>query len=419
MDAVASLDELRAVLERVRSGFVLRRLRLDEMPAWRLHDGALSHVSGGFFSVVGARFADGEGVFLYQPQSALTGLLTTEARGVRHVLLQARAEPGTLGTAQFGPTIQSTPANYLRLHGGKSTPYVEWFTTHRADVRILHDSMQLDLGERYLFKSKRLVVAECPPDTPVAEGYVWVPAPVLTEAVAEPAFLNIDLRSLLAVHPWGEGGGLVPAGAEVRASLRAPLRAEVLGRILAGLPGEPERFRFADLNALKGWEIREDGIHERGGEQGFDVIYVHVEASGREVAAWSQPLVDSRSEGYAGLACRIVSGALEMRVRCGEERGLQTGAALLPTVLRYPGMAGEAPLRGTVLARSTESDEGGRFFRDASTYELVLTDAVPDSDPASAWLRVSELKWLLHQSNLCSIQLRGLASHLLGMPACA
>ena len=59
---------------------------------------------------------------------------------------------------------------YLRAHGGKSSPYIELFTTYQPRTKVLHDSMQLDYGERYLFKNKRLIIAECSPGLAVEAG---------------------------------------------------------------------------------------------------------------------------------------------------------------------------------------------------------------------------------------------------------
>lgn len=421
MPIANSLQLMQDFLDESRLGFVIEPIGLERMPSWKIADGALSHTSRGFFNVVGVVFdgdrgtAPQEALYLYQPQSAINGLLTCRIDGQRHFLLQARAEPGNLGQAQYGPTLQSTPANYLRAHGGKATPYIDLFTTYTPGITILHDSMQLDLGRRYLFKSKRVIVAECAADLPLEEGFIWVPAAVINQAVALPTFLNTDLRALFGVLDWDApaAGELGPLTAEVAASLAAPPRPEVLARVAEALHGRLARYRFRDIARLDGWEITDRGIRERIANQGFEVGYFHVEARRREVASWQQPLIDSRSRGQATLLCRIADGRLEVLVEAAAEPGLQTGKALLPSHLRYPGAPPEvAAPPGKVVLQTIESDEGGRFHCDASTYEIVLAPSGERSD--GIWLRISELKRLLASSNLCTIQLRCLASFLLG-----
>ncbi|MCR9084629.1 MAG: NDP-hexose 2,3-dehydratase family protein, partial [Cyclobacteriaceae bacterium] len=124
------LDFLKVTKE--KSEFVLKEIEFKSQNQWDFSDGALSHTSKGFFQVIGVEnLADrsDQKLMLYQPQSALTGLIITRQHNELYVLLQARVEPGNTGVIQFGPTIQSTPANYLRLHGGKATAYIEYFTS--------------------------------------------------------------------------------------------------------------------------------------------------------------------------------------------------------------------------------------------------------------------------------------------------
>lgn len=417
---VNSVEALQNILEMARVGFRLRRVGWAESGPWQIRQGALSHETGGFFAVAGLETPAYRGLYLYQPQSALTGLLTTSVNGELHVLLQARVEPGTLGTAQFGPTIQSTPANYLRLHGGRGTPYFEHFACFDPMVCPYSDTMQLDLGERYWMKSKRLILANCRPDLPVEPNYVWVPVAVLQQAVLCAAFFNIDLRSLLALLPWRDGM-LVPRAACVQKSLSAEVRPAVLGSLLAHIGGHPPEYRFVALDQLDNWQMTPHGLAECERIQGFDIELYEVEAHGREVSTWVQPMAVSPSPGLAVLLCRERATGLEVLVAVVAESGLQTGAAILPSFLRYPGCAlhpGEAEINWDampLIVGTTESDEGGRFYQSVSRYELRWCEAEnPFHQAASARVRVSELKALLQTSNCCAIQLRGLASMLVG-----
>ena len=420
-----SLDDLSRFLDEGRREFRLLQVELRDAAGWSLRQGVLQHDTGGFFNVVGVDFGDCPGkVFLYQPQSAVTGLLTAVLGGERHVLLHARAEPGNQGVAQYGPSIQSTLANYLALHGGAASPYADPFIRHHPAVRsVLHDSDQLDLGERYLCKSKRAAIIDCDADIDVAEGFIWVPANLLRQAVAQSYFLNTDLRSLLAVFPWrshhADAAGFVPGSQAVRAGLERALRPEVIGAVCARL-GEPApRGNIMALDRLANWRLGPGGLEEIERVQGFSVEYFHCTARGREVRSWFQPLVNSHGAGYAALSCREVDGALEVLVRAGAESGLKTGTALLPSVLAYPGSIAARPASaGRVLLSTMESDEGGRFMQDTSQYDIVM---VPPGHPASAgafWIGVAELKWFLSRSHFCTLQLRGLSSMLLADLPC-
>jgi len=415
-------QELERTLVACRAGFELRRARVVEARDWSLAAGALQHRSGGFFSVNGVRIADDTRVMLYQPQAAVTGLVTAQIGRERAFLLQGRAEPGCLGEAQFGPTVQTTPANYLRLHGGTAAPYAEAFLMFAPSISTIDDTVQLDLGERYVFKSKRsILVEEACPQTP-RSAFVWASPAALGEAVRRSTFLNIDLRSFLSIAKWSNepcDDALVPASSEARRSLAAPVRTEVLASLLAMLyASQRARIRFVPLDAVDNWIQTEWGWSEKTPRQRFTVDFYEVKAAHREVGCWIQPLVNSVSQGDAILAVREGGRFIEFFVRVISERGLATGAAVGPSYLRYPGDVGEvpdwlAPPRAEVWSATIESDEGGRFYQDASAYALVRVGDAPNI-PHGAWLRLSELKALLSMSNVCAIQLRGLVSQLLG-----
>ncbi|OOY46476.1 hypothetical protein BOV93_09865 [Solemya velum gill symbiont] len=72
-----------------------------------------------------------------------------------------------------------------------------------------------------------------------------------------------------------------------------------------------------------------------------------------------------------------------------------------------------------MLLNTTESEEGGRFYRDINGYEIILIEGRQEyfgiDSSSYYWARVSELKRLLNLSNCCSIQLRCIASLLLGL----
>jgi hypothetical protein len=70
-----------------------------------------------------------------------------------------------------------------------------------------------------------------------------------------------------------------------------------------------------------------------------------------------------------------------------------------------------------VWGETRESDEGGRFIDHKSVFRVArLSDrgAAPPGE-AGVWLRLSELKSFLESSNSCTIQLRVICSHLLGV----
>ncbi|OOZ48391.1 hypothetical protein BOW39_10775 [Solemya velum gill symbiont] len=428
---------MKSALESRKSGFSIRKIQFSECEAWDFEKGAFKHKSHGYFDLIGVGRLNERlvsRIYLYQPQSAFNGLLESSIEGETSFLIQARTEPGNEGMAQFGPTVQSTPANYQRLHGGRSTPYLEFFFSYQPGSQSVCESTQLDLGERYIHKTKRLNYVRANIDVISQENYYWLPASLVPEAVTESLLLDTDLRSMISVMPWERVLETRDVGSStfvsfLRASLGTPVRDSVIGEITAKIASHSLPISFCNLEQLENWQFTDNQWSDVHSSQGFSVEMFHVEAPGREVEQWQQPLINSHSKGRSVLVCRIRDGLLELLLDIHNETGLVTGAAVFPSFLRYPGQhADEHEDRfddyldsegAQLLLNTTESEEGGRFYRDINGYEIILIEGRQEyfgiDSSSYYWARVSELKRLLNLSNCCSIQLRCIASLLLGL----
>lgn len=423
---ISRIEDLSRALDCEKQGFSVASVGFDEAAGWSIVSGALQHTTRGFFNVLGIRQAGRyDRVFLYQPQAAITGLITTLKDGERYYLVQARAEPGNPGGVQFGPTVQATAANYTGLHGGAATPYIEYFIQFHPKTKILSDSSQTDLGERYLYKTKRAIVIEIAEMDEPLPSFYWVRASILVEAIGQSLFLNPDLRSLIALAPWSQhetSGHLYPRAQAVRRSLAARQRSEALGRWLALRYSDVAPIEYVGLHDLEGWSTEADRIYEPRPRQGISVRAYQTCVAEREVRQWSQPLIAAKSEGAAVLACRHGSEGLEVFTAFARETGFGQLAGLGPSYTCYPGTVANVPewLREPQLKRiqeCEESDEGGRFYRNIWRFKFAMLETSPpkEVEEQGVWLRISELKTLLGTSNVCTIQLRMMASHLLGL----
>ena len=274
-------------------------------------------------------------------------------------------------------------------------------------------------------KVKRSSVIEVSPEVQADGTLVWVSAAELRLAVLESYYLDMDLRALIALAPWtatGTGFCIEPASPAIRKSLRESIRPDVVGQILASLEGRSSFRGFLPVTDLENWEWNEWGLFEKDPVEGFSVEFFETQSTSREVSSWVQPLINSHSPGRVVLLLRKRRGTVEALVRTSRERGFPEGAAICASYVRYPGRpAGgvEARLDGAadsfrVLARTEECDEGGRFFQDTNTYEVIEV-GVDDVPLEGVWVSVAELKFLLARSQVCSIQLRAISSMLLGV----
>jgi oxidase EvaA len=411
-----SSSELLCFLEETteRSDFKLQKIKLSEQSHWSIKSGALSHFSNGFFHVAGIRnrVTKEEHLILYQPQSALTGLAMFRDGQQVSILLQARIEPGLSNVGQYGPTIQSTAANYLQMHGGKKTSYVDLFRSFSPIANPSGNNIQSDLGKRYFQKNKVHSYLELDEQIETKDNMIWVPLHVVAEVLTNDNFLNPDLRSLLSVFDWD-----LFVNADIARDCKIQVSEDNYFTYPAKLLGKNE-WKLITLDQLAGWEIQDNGIADVS-DSGIWVDMYHVSCFSREVQEWSQPLLSCSNRGLVVLLVRRIDDHYEYLVSTESEFGISGERTVLPSFVIYPGDNPEN-ISGlfeneTLLAEMTQSEEGGRFYKNESLYRVILVVDEIDTKPHQRWVTAETLKSILKSSGRASLQLRCIVSLVLDM----
>jgi dTDP-4-dehydro-6-deoxy-alpha-D-glucopyranose 2,3-dehydratase len=423
-----------------------RRIDLSASSRWRYVEGRIAHDTGGFFSVVGLRAAssapplDGlEQPIILQPEIGILGFLVRRSRGRPEILVQAKAEPGNVGSVQLAPTVQATESNYLMRHGGAPTAYLEYFTGRVAGTETLADCLQSEQGTRFLGKYNRnvsvLVAGDGP--APVSDVWRWIDAEMLRAHLAADFAVNTDARSTLLCSDWsvlasaarpfarwrgkgGFGAALLEAwdlGAAADAST-----AEICARLEALRARIRIDTSLRPLDALRGWTMSDGAVSDTNGA-GFDVAFFDVRCEDREVTRWDQPLLASREEADVVLLCQRRRGLLHFLLRGSAEIGFTERVQLGPTAQTGMPWTGAADLRtfalsedaGTTHADVRQSDEGGRFYRTVVRYrirEVPEGSAVPE-DPMATWVTLGQVHALTRRKGLLTNEARSVLSLLL------
>lgn len=401
---IHTADELDQLMNEViaDAGFRLDRVSLSESQDWVFRAGAFSHRTGGFFDVMGVELDSGEEhLLMYQPQSALTGLALCRIDGTMHVLLQARIEPGNTGIGQWGPTIQSTPANFLALHGGKPTPALELFYRFSRNALPIGTSVQLDLGERYFHKSKwhNYVLVDEPIAVP--DHMAWVSWETIHSVLVRDNCLNADLRSLLAVLNWEK----LERGNEHAPS---PPTSDLLSTLLHHRATYSVDYKIKDVSEMRDWSVTNAGIEPRTNPNLVSTHLYHTSCGTREVKAWYQPMISAPSRGRVTL--KVDAGHCLLQAR--REIGIEGGFVLTASEIINPGDPVPASDE-QVIASFIQSDEGGRFNQHETEYQLVKGDRSMPVAEGMKWVPMAALKQYLALSNVASFQLRCMASLLI------
>ena len=236
-----------------------------------------------------------------QPEIGILGILVREFDGILHCLMQVKFEPGNINGLQLSPTVQATRSNYTGVHRGKGITYLEYFVPPRRG-KVLIDSLQSEQGSWFLHKRNRNMVVETTEDVPLRDGFRWLTIGQIHRLLLQNNLVNMDSRSVLSCIPFD-----APNGAS-RTSVKGPYRETLLrsfsageheslhstGEVLSWLTDCKARHelvqRIVPLRQVKQWHQTTDKIaHELG--KHFTVIAAAIDASNREVARWTQPLL--------------------------------------------------------------------------------------------------------------------------------
>ena len=177
---------------------------------------------------------------------------------------------------------------------------------------------------------------------------------------------------------------------------------------------------------MPGWERDAHELRRRDGRY-FRIFGVEVESDAREVPGWTQPMVQPVETSIAAFVTQPHRGPAALpgagahgtgglepdrvgtdgAVAAGRPDGRRSGA-LPPGGSRSPGRA------GIVRHRSTQSEEGGRFYRYATENIVVELDPADDrpAPPNYTWVTLGQLNTLIRYGNHLNIEARSVLACL-------
>jgi bifunctional hydroxylase/dehydrase len=402
--------------------FVVERIPFAALEGWSFRPGTgnLVHRTGRFFSVEGLRVTAGDGPvrrweqpIIRQPEAGILGILTREFEGVPHFLMQAKMEPGNPNLLQLSPTVQATRSNYSRAHRGAPVRYLEHFT--RPDRgRVLVDVLQSEHGSWFYRKVNRNMLVEAVGDVPVHEDFRWFTLGEIGALLRRDNVVNMDSRTVLACLPFGD---------RPEPALRRD--AEIQSWIAVQRSSHDVSAERVPLASLRGW-YRDDHVIARPDGRFLRVVAVSVQAGNREVATWSQPLIEPAGMGIAAFLFRRLGGVVHLLVSARVEAGFLDTVELGPTVQCVPAnweLRPRPAFLDVVLAAGPErivydvvhSEEGGRFHNAESRYLFVEaddTEAPLDAPEGFQWLTPDQLRALTAHCHYVNVQARTLLAAL-------
>ena len=305
----------------------------------------------------------------------------------------------------------------MQVHGGKRPAYLDYFL-NAASGQVVLDQLQSEQGARFYRKRNRNMIVRTEDDVACGEDFRWLTLPQIKDLMRHDNTVNMDARTVFS--------GLREAGPD--RSLDGLLSVDEILHRVSHLKGKYEL--TADrigLRDVADWTVAEDEI-VRKDRRFFRVIGVDVTIENREVAHWSQPLVEPMQEGLCVLFAKRFDGVmhylLQAKVECGNFDVVElaptiqclTGPYLNPIgyVPRFLPEFLEGRIPGRKLVDVLQSEEGGRFYHEQNRNVVIELDESFEIDESEnfLWLTMPQIKEFLRFNNYLNIQVRSLVSML-------
>ncbi|WP_346841267.1 NDP-hexose 2,3-dehydratase family protein [Metapseudomonas otitidis] len=302
-----------------------------------------------------------------QKQQALVLLVVSEIQGTLCALLNIRFEPGLIDNVNYTTTIQSTPNNYLRQHGGKGTPFLELAVNPEKHGCVLLDTENYDWGDLYLSKKKRFLILKLDQATPPPPGFTWVTKNALKRMAAVDHLITNDLRVCIASMDRNE---------PVRTPANTP----------AVVP--------------QGLVIKHQFDYETRDADGLHIQFFRTQTSVREVTTWIQPLLAGCPPKQIRFVFKEDKGSKLYAVTQSSQFGLVGKRVWFPADI-----GNAAPCRSVFT-----SAEGGRLWRQLIHIQLLKLDReagnAVNCESEVVWVSEKQLMAMIASPLETSLELR-------------
>ncbi len=446
-----------------RQLFNVTQIPLENMEKWQFNKktGDLTHKSGGFFSIRGLSVETNWGnipkwtqPIIYQPEIGILGILTKKINGILYFLLQAKAEPGNINTYQLSPTVQATRSNYLQVHGGKPTLYLDYFIKD-SKSKVLIDQLQSEQGARFFHKRNRNIIVRIPNNHKIKESdnHRWLTLGQIIKLVQKNNTVNMDTRSVISSISYEPTNIIsnLPVNKNLlegclndfsfikktKSSFGSSLMVsshpnsksvnninQILRKIAKRKFECELKVSLIPLNKIDQWINSSKEIYHPD-RRFFSVIGVHVEANDREVTSWDQPIIKQDNSGIVGFIVKEINGVLHFLTQLKLESGVMDLLEISPTVQCITSNYDKNSMPAYVdlmkkkkdmkiVTNVFQSEEGGRFYRESNQNLILLADGSfdPGEDPNFIWMTMGQLKQFNKFNNFLNVEARSLLSCL-------
>lgn len=421
----------------------ISRINLEQMNDWfydEKEQGIVNH-SHTFFSVKGLKKYEEkiEAVYeqpiIVQNEIGYLGIIGKVIDGTMYFLMQAKIEPGNVNKIQISPTVQATKSNFMRVHGGRSPKFIEYFS-HNRNCEVIVDQIQSEQSSRFYGKRNRNILIIIDEAIEPGDNHMWMTLGQIKQLMEYDNLVNMDTRSVISCIPFALRDFTYKELVYLEALFADK---EFYNSIFFGEAGikinriyqymnevkmlDKSRVELVDLYSLNDWYFSNGAFVSDQGE--FSIIFCDIEIEGREVTKWQQPLLAAKSILILGLMYSYFDNKMNFLVHSLSEVGCFDKIEIGPTVQCLYDINNKKDSIETIFFDKCKkregitfsglfSEEGGRFYHEENRNILMKIDKdeIGELPPGYFWTDYQTLNILIQFNNCLNIQLRNLLSIL-------
>ncbi len=410
----------------------VKNINYTECQEWVMDYDSLRHESNRYFSIVCVKHNGTEHIMIKQDEIGILGFIVTSNNRNRRWLIQNKPEPGNINYYQLAPTVQATKSNYERVHGGKKTHYLKFFT--ESDNLIL-DIEGSEQGDRFLNKYNKncKVIIENKFKTQ-NKNYFWIKSNELKDKLRDNFIINTDARSVISSGSWyllTEDIDKIFINSHLKKTLSESLNNSYQSKSKNLLKNTQKflikinnkyntSYEVIPLIEMKKHAIVNSGIVNENNDSVISFFDIYFQE--REVKTWKQPLLVRSTMEYCLLVFYIFNNTAMFYLKAYPEIGFKNHTELGPSF-----QTGQGILKNdnddiakilkniNILTEIEQTDEGGRFYRNSCKYVLGQWKDSPDdlSTDFGVWISVGDIEILSQKKGILTNELRTTLSLLL------
>ena len=184
--------------QRKKQLLTVEKIDLSKLSKWVYSKKEIYHKSKKFFKIAGVRIQSNfynkknwDQPIIVENEIGILGIIKNV--NTNKYLLQAKVEPGNINKIQISPTVQATRSNYLRIHGGKTIPFLKYFKRKNRNF-----SLQTEQAFRYYNKKNSNIITYVSKKIDLDEKFRWFSKIEIFNLLKEKNLINMDTLSVFS-----------------------------------------------------------------------------------------------------------------------------------------------------------------------------------------------------------------------------